>query len=353
VPALSIDVGWRDGAIEAVGIRADLPQAAKVLEGRTPTEALALLGRLYSVCGQAQRAAAELALAAASGAPLAPGRHVELETAVARECVAEHLWRLLVDWPRKLGVAGAPDRFAYWYRRIAAGDEDWPRELGAELTTAWLGREPARLEDWRALDAYDAALRTAGSPFAALFAALNAAERAAAAGSAGTGCVAGGTHGATAPPAYETGAFVQHGEHPWLAALQATGRGLEARVGARVVALARLLDALFGPGTTDAAVDLDAESPVERCGRAAVTTARGVLVHDATLVSGRIAQYGIRTPTECNFATEGAYRALLAKRRAVDPVGAVRLADLWALALDPCVPYTVRTADAGGSIGHA
>jgi hypothetical protein len=348
VPALSIDVGWRDGAIDAVGIRADLPQAAKVLAGRTPAEALALLGRLYSVCGQAQRAAAELALAAASGAPLAPGRHVELETAVARECVTEHLWRLLVDWPRKLGVAGAPDRFAYWYRRIAAGDQDWPRELGAELTTAWLGREPARLEDWRALDAYDATLRTAGSPFAALFAALHAAERAAAAGSVDPAAQVG-----AAPPAHETGAFVQHGEHPWLAALQAAGRGLEARVGARIVALARLLDALAMPGTTGAEVDLDAESPVERCGRAAVTTARGVLVHDATLVAGRITQYGIRTPTECNFATEGAYRALLAKRRAVDPAAAVWLADLWALALDPCVPYTVRSADAGGSIGHA
>jgi hypothetical protein len=351
VPALSIDVGWRDGAIDAVGIRADLPQAAKVLAGRTPAEALALLGRLYSVCGQAQRAAAELALAAASGAPLAPGRHVELEAAVARECVAEHLWRLLVDWPRKLGVAGAPDRFAYWYRRIAVGDMDWPRELGAELTTAWLGREPARLEDWRALDAYDATLRTAGSPFAALFAALHAAERAA--GPADAGCEAGGTRAHDAPPARETGAFVQHGEHPWLAALQSAGRGLEARVGARIVAVARLLDALAAPGAADAEVDLDAESPVARCGRAAVTTARGVLVHDATLVAGRIAQYGIRTPTECNFASEGAYRALLAKRRAVDPAAAIRLADLWALALDPCVPYTVRTADGGGSIGHA
>jgi hypothetical protein len=353
MPTLSIDVGWRDGVIDAVGIRADLPQAAKVLAGRTPAEALGLLGRLYSVCGQAQRAAAELALAAASGAPLAPGRHVELEEAVARECVTEHLWRLLVDWPRKLGVAGAPDRFAYWYRRIAAGDTHWPRELGAELTTAWLGREPARLEDWCTLDAYDATLRTAGSPFAALFAALHVAERGAPPGTAGAGSMVGGTHGGALAAARETGAFVQHGEHPWLAALQSAGRGLEARVGARIVALARLLDALAGPGTIGAEVDLDAESPVDRCGRAAVTTARGVLVHDATLVAGRIARYGIRTPTECNFATEGAYRALLAKRPAVDPAAAVRLADLWALALDPCVPYTVRTADAGGSIGHA
>lgn len=340
MPALSIDVGWRDGVIDAVGICADLPQASKVLAGRTPAEALALLGRLYSVCGQAQRAAAELALAAASDTTLAPGRHAELEAAVARECVTEHLWRLLVDWPRKLGVAGAPDRFAYWYRRIAAADAGWQRELAAELASAWLGGAPAQLEDWAALDAYDAWVRTAGPAFAPLFAALRAAEPAAAE-----------RRGSAATP--ETGAFVQYGEHPWLAALHAAGRGLEARVGARVVALVRLLDALAAPGANDAELELDAASPAERCGRAAVTTARGVLVHDVTLADGRIARYGIRTPTECNFAPGGAYRSLVEARRAADAPAAARLADLWALALDPCVPYTVRVAGAGGSADHA
>lgn len=346
MPALSIDVGWRNGAIDAVGIRADLPQASKVLAGRTPAEALALLGRLYSVCGQAQRAAAELALAAASGTSLAPGRHFELEAAVARECVTEHLWRLLVDWPRKLGVAGAPDRFAHWYRRIAADDAGWTNELAAELATAWLGCEPARLEDWRALDAYDAWTRAAGGTFATLFGGLRAAELAAA------GDAVDGRGGAIAI-AVETGAFVQYGEHPWLAALQAAGRGLEARVGARVVALARLLDALVSPAANDVELELDAESPAARCGRAAVTTARGVLVHDVSFADGRIAHYGIRTPTECNFAGGGAYRSLVTARRAADASGAARLADLWALALDPCVPYTVRLADAVGSTGHA
>jgi hypothetical protein len=357
MPALAIDVGWRDGAIDAVGIRADLPQAAKVLAGRTPTEALALLGRLYSVCGQAQRAAAELALAAASATPLAAGRHVELEAAVARECVTEHLWRLLVDWPRKLGVDGAPDRFAHWFRRLAAGEGDWARELALELTTAWLGREPSRLDEWRALAAYDAWTKTAGPGFAPLFAALRAAELAASEPAAGV--VHGNTpiENAVAPHApgaeWETGAFAQYGEHPWLAALHAAGRGLEARVGARVVALSRLLDALAAPGAGDAELELDAESPAERCGRAAVTTARGVLVHDVTLAGGRIARYGIRTPTECNFAAHGAYRSLVAARRATDPSAAARLADLWALALDPCVPYTVHAAAPAGRVGHA
>ena len=244
-------------------------------------------------------------------------------------------------------MAGAPDRFAYWYRRIAAADAGWPRELAAELASAWLGRAPAQLDDWGALDAYDAWMRTAGPGFAPLFAALRAAEPSAAP-------AAGERRGSAAQAAApETGAFVQYGEHPWLAALHAAGRGLEARVGARVVALARLLDALAAPGASDAELELDAASPAERCGRAAVTTARGVLVHDVTLADGRIARYGIRTPTECNFATGGAYRSLVAARRAADAPAAARLADLWALALDPCVPYTVRVADAGRSADHA
>ena len=347
MPALSIDVGWRDGAIDAVGIRADLPQPSKVLAGRTPAEALALLGRLYSVCGQAQRAAAELALAAASATTLAAGRHAELEAAVARECATEHLWRLLVDWPRKLGLADASARFAYWYRRIAADGAGWPCELRTEFASAWLGRDPACLEDWSTLAAYDAWTRGEQPSLAPVFAALRAADV-----SAGSASRARPASGAPDRAVVETGAYVQYGEHPWLAALTAAGRGLEARVAARVVALARLLDALVAPGAGDAEMELDAGSPADRCGRAAVTTARGVLVHDVTLLDGRVVRYAIRTPTECNFAADGAYRALLATRPAADAAAAARLADLWALALDPCVPYTVHTAGSG-STGHA
>lgn len=352
MPALSIELGWHGGAIDAVALRADLPQAARVLEGRTPDEALALLGRLYSVCGQAQRAAAELALAAATGTPLPAARHGTLEAAVARECASEHLWRLLVDWPRKLGIGGVPDRFAYWYRRIGAADGDWAAELGRELAGEWLGVSEPQLETWSSVADYEQWARTGATPLATLFAALQAAESAATGGRVQAAAASRAGAVLVAP---ETGAFVQHGEHPWLASLQAAGRGLEARVAARVVALTRLAAALAAPGACDTELELDAESPALRCGRAVVTTARGVLVHDAAVADGRIARYGIRTPTECNFADGGAYRALLLGQPAADAAAAARLADLWALALDPCVPYSVRAAEtvSGGSVGHA
>jgi hypothetical protein len=346
MPALAIDVGWHDGAIGPVGIRADLPQASRVLQGRTPAEAVALLSRLYAVCGHAQRAAAELALSAASAGPLAADRHVALEDAVARECAVEHLWRLLVDWPRKLGIAGAPDRFAAWYRRIGGAEQGWAADLVAELAV-WLGVPPERLDDWGTAAAHDAWAAAGASQYAQLFGALRAAELAMA-GSAGASAM---------PAAYdETGAFVQYRDHAWLTALDAAGRGLEARVAARVVALTRLAAALAQPHRVDVELDLDAASPAAGCGRAAVATARGVLVHDVVLEGDRIERYAIRTPTECNFAEHGAYRALVSARRARDAGGAERLADLWALALDPCVPYTVRATPvttAAGSAAHA
>jgi hypothetical protein len=353
VAALTIDVGWQGGAIAPVDIRAELPQASRALQGRTPAEAVALLGRLYSVCGHAQRAAAELALAAASARPLAADRHVALEAAVARECAVEHLWRLLVDWPRKLGIAGAPDRFAAWYRRIVGADDAWAAELSAELND-WLGVSAERLEDWRTTAPHDAWLAAAASPFARTFAALRAAELAASSGEAGA------VAGPTGAPADETGAFVQHRDHAWLAMLDAAGRGLEARLAARAVALVRLTASLAAPERADVEVELDACAPCAGGGRAVVATARGVLVHDVSIAADRIERYAIRTPTECNFAAQGAYRALVASRRARDAAGAERLADLWALALDPCVPYTVRgpgaataTIESAGSAVHA
>jgi hypothetical protein len=339
VAGVRIDLEFRAGTIATVDVRADLPQASRVLAGRTPDEALALLGRLYAVCGQAQRAAAELALCAAGGPALTADRRAALETGVAHEGVVEHLWRLLVDWPRKLGVTGAPDRFAYWYRRIAAREAGW-HELERELAIDWIGAPVAPLVEWSELDEFDAWHRVSDTPFARLFAALHAAAPVEAARLAGEG-------------APETGAVEQYADHGWIAALLGAGRGLEARVAARLVAASALIGALASPAECDSEVELDAASPAERCGRAAVQTARGMLVHDVRLEDGRIASYAIRTPTECNFADGGAYRALVTQRNAADAASAARLADLWALALDPCVPYSVHVDGVTGESGRA
>jgi hypothetical protein len=333
--ALRIEIGWAGGAIERVELRSHRPDTSRLLPGRTPAEALALLGRLYAVCGQAQRAAAELALGAALARPPSVARREELLRECAREAVQEHLWRVLVDWPKKLGLAPAQDRFAYWYRRCAGADAAWPADLRTELAGSWLACPVDAIDAWHQLGAYEAWCARTEPALAPLFRALRAAAP---------------EQSGAAPSADETGPVVQHAEHPWIAALLASARPLEARVAARLVGLVALAGNLAHCGDPDAETEFDADSPAAGRGRAVVTTARGVLVHDVRTDGERIASYSIHTPTDCNFAAHGAYVAHVQGRAARSAEEAVRVADLWALALDPCVPYAVSLA---GSAGHA
>lgn len=334
---LDIDIGWAAGAIERVELRSHRPDTSRVLPGRTPDEALALLGRLYTVCGRAQRAAAEFALGAALGRSPTVERRAELLRACAIEAVQEHLWRLLVDWPRALGLLPAQERFAHWYRRCGADDADWPSALLEEIERSWIGRPADALAEWSDPAAWDAWLEDRGPALAALFAELRAAPAARRDAGART---------ARTPRVAETGAVVQHAEHPCIAGLLAAGRGVEARAVARLVGLATLAGNLCGRGDRDLETEFDAGSRGPGRATAVVTTARGLLVHDVALADERIASYSIRTPTDANFAADGAYVAQVRGRTAADAAEAVRIAELWALALDPCVPYAVRLAEA-------
>ena len=124
--ALDIRVGWRDGAIRTVQIESERPEPSRLLAGLDAATVLALLSRLYAICGRAQRACAELALAAAGGVVLTLERRAELCRTVAAEAVQEHLWRLLLDWPKALGLPQQQAEFKRWYGRISADAACWP-----------------------------------------------------------------------------------------------------------------------------------------------------------------------------------------------------------------------------------
>jgi hypothetical protein len=356
VPALAIEVGWRRGVIGDVAIHAQLPAASALLAGQTPAAALAMLSRLYAVCGRAQRACAEFALDAAGAAPpLAAQRRAELARAVATEAVQEHLWRLLLDWPRQLGAVPRQPDFARWYRRLSgptgvATDEaarthsppglPWPEALLREIESEWLAAPLTVLPEWAELGRFDAWVERGATSLAQLFArlALAARELEGPGPAAATGAM---------NPAAESGPLARHAEQPWLAALLAHGRHLEAQLAARLVAVTALAAALVA-GNEACAVDAD--SPAPGRGVALVDTARGVLVHDVTLTAGRIAAYTIRTPTEHHFAAHGPFVGAIDGRRAASAAAAARLAGLWALAFDPCVPWRVSLA---AEAGHA
>jgi hypothetical protein len=333
VTALDIRVGWSGGAIRDVAMRSERPQPSRMLAGLDPVTVLTLLARLYAICGRAQRACAELALAAAGGAALSSERRAGLARAVAAEAAQEHLWRLLLDWPTALGLAPHQAEFKRWYGRIAADAILWPAELRTELELGWLGLPLERLAAFAELPRFDAWRAAAHAPLAMLFARLGAE-----AASTST------APGATLPSECEC-ALAACAEHPWVAALGAAGRWLEAHVAARLVGLAAALDAVGG----GAAVEMDAETPAPGRGVALVATARGMLEHDVTVSAGRVERYAITTPTDSNFAPDGPFAARLCGRPAASAAAARRAAELWALAFDPCVAYAVSL----GEPGHA
>ncbi|HXQ64676.1 MAG TPA: hypothetical protein VN787_07465 [Steroidobacteraceae bacterium] len=329
--ALDVTVGWRSGIIAGISVHDERPQPSRVLVGSTPAVALAMLGRLYAVCGRAQGACAELALAAASGLPLPGARRAELARRVGCEAVQEHLWRLMLDWPAKLGLAPLTELFKHWYGRIGADEPGWAPALLEELADRALGVPLAQLADWQSLALFDRWSSSSPAALATLFQRLH---------EAGIAQCADVDESCRATLAAECACTLAgYAEHPWLAALARRGRWLEAHVGARLVGAVTLTSALAAESC--APVEMDAEAPAPGRGVAIVTTARGVLALDVTLLAGRIAAYEIRTPTDCNFAPDGAFVRRVVGRSAPTAEAARRCADLWALALDPCVSYAV------------
>jgi len=81
--------------------------AARVFTGKTPAEVARQLPTLYSLCGTAQAAACLAACERALG--FAPSAAVvsRRQALVDAETIKEHLWRLLLDWPRMLAPAAA------------------------------------------------------------------------------------------------------------------------------------------------------------------------------------------------------------------------------------------------------
>lgn len=113
-----------DGRVAAVVVSCRRPAVAGRLRGLPAEKAVALLPLIYSLCGRAQGLAARLALAAARGAP-SPGHS---DAAVAQEMAGEHLWRLLLDWPKRLGLPADEALFVEARRRLGQADyPDWAR----------------------------------------------------------------------------------------------------------------------------------------------------------------------------------------------------------------------------------
>jgi hypothetical protein len=343
-----------DDASVAVSIQSSRPQLAQQLfAGRTPAAVADLASLIFSLCGKAQRSAAQAACEAAQGLrPDAATLHAR-EQAVLIELAQEHAWRLLLDWPQQAGVAA--DMPSLLKLRQSAGESArFSATLATLLRDVMLG-EPAA--DWLARDlaGFDAWRLAAKTPLARLFAGL------------GEGADIGISQVALLPPLHrladaaardlarqalanpafcmrplwrdapaETGALARISAHPLLAAwIAQRGRGAGARLLARLLELAMLPAQLAetGPALVRA-WPLEAE-----CGMAGIETSRGLLLHVVQLCAGKVAEYRIVAPTEWNFHPAGALRQALTD---LPPGGdAPARARLICQSLDPCVAFDV------------
>ena len=333
-----ITVRWADGEIVACVVNVRRPAAASLLIGKTATEVLTLVPRLFSLCGRAQQVVAAAALHAASdgamcGLAVAP-------SAIRREAIGEHLWRLLLDWPALLfrpeRICDAPPQkktgnatFAHWFRRLRSQDpdEDLALALQDEIGQAVLDSLLGSVPDWeRPLVLTPRFLPRLDRSLASSLLAIPSDDFVA-------------TPTWRSEPA-EVGAMAQYIEHPEVQALIRAGRFLAARLMARWLALQGDIAILGGLGREKSAWQAKtvAAGGSGGLGYAWIETARGPLCHRVQLHNGRVAQYAVIAPTEWNFHPASAWVAALVGARAETPEIAENLVRLWALALDPCVP---------------
>lgn len=333
--------------------------AQKLMAGRGPDEAADLAGLIFSLCGKAQRVAAQTACEAARDMEPEPDVRQRREREVRLELAQEHAWRLLLNWPEQAGRA--PDMPSLFkLRQFAAEPDRFADALESLLQTVMLGEAPAA---WlgRAGDGFDAWRQSGATLVAELFAGL------------GDGPDTGVSHCTLLPaladldaaavralawqalddPSFcaapiwqgepaETGAVARRAEHPLLAAwIARRGRGAGARLVARLLELAEMPQHLRGGSLSGSHAEVIRAWPLgDNAGMAGVETSRGLLIHVVRLKDGKIADYRIVAPTEWNFHPAGPLAQALAGLGT--GAGLEAAARLVSQSLDPCVAYAVE-----------
>jgi Ni,Fe-hydrogenase I large subunit len=375
--ALSISLDWDGRQVNAARVTSTRPRGvAQVLVGKRPADAVAMVPRLFSICGRSQAVAAALACERAFGVEFDAATQAARMELVDAEIVHEYLWRILLDWPRAVGAAGDPPMLAKVRARLADAldasewamscaperaarrESRWDAvrtEVGSLLAEDVLDAPQGTLEDCAGFTAW---VEGGNSSFARVVAQLRA--ESADMGASGvpllptmTAALAAGDiarrlddeAGFADEPEWEggpreTGARARQCAHPLIAELmRETPSPILPRLAARLVELADLL----------------ARRPAQRLGSASlrdgdaiawVETARGMLIHRVVLEGERIARYQIVAPTEWNFHPRGALVVELEALRIADRAALERRVGLLVQSLDPCVAYQVE-------VGHA
>lgn len=310
------------------------PLAGRLLRGQPARAAVEHLPRLYSLCGQAHRLTAELALQAACGGAAEPSAAARL--ALHAETRREHLRHILLDWPRLLAgpltVPPMPPRLDVdvdaWFEGSAAnwlqGWYDDPRQTLldwslhgshplARLLHDCRGRADALFMPVRALPTDHASLLAIGRSLATEKDFVRRPEFAGEPRETGSWT----RHREASPERYDTA---------WL------------RLGARLADFVALSQANPAP------LAMGAMPLGEGQALAWSETARGLLLHlvqlEPTASGMRICDYQVLAPTEWNLHPRGTLA--LALEALPDDGLALRQAELLLAVFDPCLTYQLE-----------
>jgi Ni,Fe-hydrogenase I large subunit len=361
---LAIRVQLRDERVAAVTIESTRPQVADtLLTGRTAGDAIALVPRVFTICGRSQAVAAQLAVEAARGETISVIARAQHTRAIEAEMAHEYLWHALIDWPKATG--GLAQRDAYARARDALAREDTPvaDAIGPVVEREVLAGSSGEWYDAARVPSFEIWIARAATPTARM---LGAVQR------------DGSRHGAPRDaravpllPAFEgvtasrilsaleadaqferaptldgkpceTGAIARLIQHSLVAALnQAYGRSVLTRLAARVTELARLACGQPAPKPLAGNRKL-----ADGRGLGWVETARGLLLHVVELAHDEVKRYRIVAPTEWNFHPRGALPAGLADAHALNDRELRRRAEWLVQALDPCVTHRLEVVHA-------
>ncbi|MBK7900249.1 MAG: hypothetical protein KA603_03430 [Azonexus sp.] len=308
VGQLSVGARYAEGRLADLEVALQRPQVTRLYLGKPAAVVVETVPVLFSVCAQAQRRAAEAALAGAGDRILPPADPQPLWA----EMLHEHLWRLLLDWPPALGLPQATEAFAIWRGARggaglrAATDRVLEGTLLGVAAAAWAGVAQAHSLAARCLGVLGQGPACAEFDF----------------------------------PSLHPADWLPYWKNPTLAAPPAEGPSTVAaayreRLGA-VVQAARSLAS-------------GAPYPVAMAGGAGwgvgqTLTARGVLTHGARLEAGRVVAYRVWAPTDRHFVDAAALAALVDGRRWPDEDAARRGLEQAVLALDPCLPHELKVS---------
>lgn len=275
-----------------------------VLRGKSPEQAVKLVGLVHNLCGEAHRAAARAAL----GLAPAPGA----ASAVMLEILREHLVVLCRSAPPLLGLEPISSPVAF--SRLGAAFAPGGASMRESFSRAFFGAPPGAAFSW------DAVL--SGARLGPFFWTL--AQREAAIG----------LKARDISLASDPSFFARIAQDPDFVRPGDVGP-LSERLLGRLFEVHKLCAAF---GTAQEWAYAPRLIPP---GGASIAAARGTLMHHAALEDGTIKDYAIATPTAAMLGERGPLACFL------DGIAQAPQADLgWLklalLSFDPCVPYSVE-----------